>query len=112
MNRICNTCGAVFEPEEADGADTVASSTIFPVCDKCGQTFRDEYMRAYNDGETLDARHIARRMFRAANGRINFILRDIPAGLHEAAKNHAAAQGLTVREYILLAISERTKGKG
>ena len=102
MNRICNTCGGVFEPDEPNAA--------FPICDKCGQAFRNEYMMTYNDGEKLDARHIARRMFRETNGRINFLLRDIPADLHEAAKSHAAAQGITVREYILLAISERTKG--
>jgi hypothetical protein len=87
-----------------------AAESEMQVCDKCGEAFRTQYAGMIDGEGILNAGHIARRMFREKHRQGDYLLRDIPKVIWQATKQGAAKQGVTVREYILLALDERNGG--
>lgn len=68
-----------------------------------------EVMTLRASGKQVNVMGIARQMFREQYSTGNYILRDVPSELWDAAKRKAFNDGVSLRELILEAVQEYVK---
>ena len=82
-----------------------------PLCRAHTEDVRAEIDDLRAQGKQVNAAGIARRMYRELNGAKNYMLRDIPDEMMREMKMHAAANGGSVRDLILVAVAQFLAGK-
>jgi hypothetical protein len=73
----------------------------------CREHFADisaEVARLHAEGKQVNVAGMARKLFREEYSTGNYILRDIPKDLWDAAKHRAIDDGVSLRELVLTAI--------
>jgi hypothetical protein len=80
----------------------------------CREHFADisaEVARFHAEGKQVNVAGMARKMFREEYSTGNYILRDIPRELWDAAKHRAIDDGVSLRELVLTAIQAHLASK-
>jgi hypothetical protein len=78
----------------------------------CKEHFADisaQVEQMHAEGKQVNVMGIARRIYREANDTGNYILRDVPAELMNAAKHKAIDEGISLRELIMDALRQYLK---
>lgn len=96
MGNECNACG-----KQILGGIGIGGAILCPLC---AEDVRQEIDQQRSEGKQVNALGIARKIYRETHSAGDYLLRDIPKELMDAAKHRAIDDGRTVREVILAAL--------
>ena len=96
--RTCAACGKPIQ------GGIVMGGTL--VCRSCEPDVKAEIDRLHAEEKPVNVATIAREIFREQHSAGNYLLRDIPKDLWDAAKHKAVDEGLNLRELLLKALRE------
>ena len=96
MNKDCNACG-----KQINGGIGIGGAILCPLC---AEDVRNEIGRQRAEGKQVNALGIARKIYRETHSAGDYLLRDIPKELMDAAKHRAVDDGCNVRDVILAAL--------
>ena len=96
--RTCDACGKPLKSGISMGGARI--------CRWCEPDVKAEIGRLQAEGKPASAIAVARKMFRETYSAGNYLLRDIPENLWNAAKLKAMDKGMNLRELILDAVRE------
>lgn len=71
------------------------------LCRECDPIIRDEMEKLRADGKPVNVLNIARRRYKEEFSGGNYLLRDYPEELWQAARHRAVDEGLSMRDLIL-----------
>jgi len=74
------------------------------ICRQCDPDVREEIDKLREDGKAVNVAHIARRLYRETHSAGNYLLRDIPKDLWDAAKHRAVDENTNLRDLVLTSL--------
>ena len=74
------------------------------LCRRCSADVRAEMDQLRAEGKPVNGLHIARRKFREEHSGGDYLLRDIPKDLWQAAKHRAVDEGSSLRDLLIEAL--------
>lgn len=94
--RLCDACGKPIRGGYGIGGALV--------CRDCDPQLTEEIRRQRDAGQPVNARHIARQIYRETHDAGNYLFREIPDELWRKAKHRAADDDDSLRDLLLKAL--------